>query len=163
MLCGVSLPAQALAGVPHPCLTMPEAHQFDFWIGEWDVTPWQVKSPTPAQRMGFNDIHPILEHCVLSENWKATRGGEGKSYNYFDTNRGKRRQIWIADSGGRSTTRVSSRTARCVSPGGHGTRREIVSSRSSPSSRLRLIRCDSCSRRRVTAVRRGHPPSMDAT
>lgn len=100
LLLGTILHAQTPAGVPHPCLTMPEAHQFDFWIGTWDVTPWQVKAPTPAQKMGFNDIHPILEHCVLSENWTATRGGEGKSYNFFDTNLGKWRQIWMADSGG---------------------------------------------------------------
>ena len=100
LLLGTILHAQTPAGVPHPCLTMPEAHQFDFWIGTWDVTPWQVKAPTPAQKMGFNDIHPILEHCVLSENWTATRGGEGKSSNFFDTNLGKWRQIWMADSGG---------------------------------------------------------------
>ena len=98
--CSSHTPAQAPASNPHPCLTMPQAHQFDFWIGQWDVTPWQVKSPTPAQQMGFNDVHPILEHCVLSENWKGTRGGEGKSYNYFDTNLGKWRQVWMADSGG---------------------------------------------------------------
>jgi hypothetical protein len=84
----------------HPCLTMPEAKQFDFWIGQWDVTPWKVANPRPDQRIGFNDVYPILEHCVLSENWKATRGGEGKSYNFYDTNVKKWRQIWMADSGG---------------------------------------------------------------
>jgi hypothetical protein len=76
LIFGSTANAQTPGPIPHPCLTMPQAHQFDFWIGQWDVTPWQVKSPTPAQQMGFNDVHPILEHCVLSENWKATRGGE---------------------------------------------------------------------------------------
>ena len=51
LLVSARLHAQAPNGIPHPCLTMPEAHQFDFWIGEWDVTPWQVKEPTPAQRL----------------------------------------------------------------------------------------------------------------
>ena len=100
IFCGTNAAAQTPGPIPHPCLTMPQAHQFDFWIGRWDVTPWQVKSPTAAQQMGFNDVHPILEHCVISENWKGARGGEGKSYNYFDTNLGKWRQVWMADSGG---------------------------------------------------------------
>jgi hypothetical protein len=90
----------ALAPIPHPCNTMPEAKQFDFWIGQWDVTPWAAPSPASAQQRGTNDVHPILEHCVISENWRGGRGGEGKSYNFYDTNVHKWRQIWIADSGG---------------------------------------------------------------
>jgi hypothetical protein len=88
------------AQLPHPCNTMPEARQFDFWIGQWDVTPWKVAAPTPAQRLGFNDVHPILEHCVLSENWRGARGVEGKSSNYYDRNLGKWRQIWVDETGG---------------------------------------------------------------
>ena len=84
----------------YPCRYMAEAKQFDFWIGTWDVTPWQVPSPTPQQQMGVNEVHPILEHCVLLENWKGARGGEGKSFNYYDTNLKKWRQIWMADGGG---------------------------------------------------------------
>jgi len=59
-----------------------------------------VAAPTPAQKLGTNDVLPILEHCVLLENWTATRGGQGKSFNYYDTNLNKWRQIWMADSGG---------------------------------------------------------------
>ncbi len=99
-LCEFSGSVLAQSGPPHPCPAMPEARQFDFWIGTWDVTPWQVAAPTAAQQMGVNVVHPILEHCVLLENWKGTRGGEGKSFNYFDTNLRKWRQIWMADSGG---------------------------------------------------------------
>lgn len=93
-------PAPAQPPLPHPCLTMTEAKQFDFWIGTWDVTPWQVAAPTPKQTMGVNEIYPILEHCVLSDNWAGARGGKGKSYNFYDTNVKKWRQIWMADSGG---------------------------------------------------------------
>ena len=93
-------PAPAQPPLPHPCLTMTEAKQFDFWIGTWDVTPWQVAAPTPKQVMGVNEVYPILEHCVLSENWAGSRGGKGKSYNFYDTNLKKWRQIWMADSGG---------------------------------------------------------------
>ena len=84
----------------HPCPTMPEARQFDFWIGTWDVTPWQVAQPTAQQKLGVNEVYPILEHCVISENWTGARGGMGKSYNFYDTNLRKWRQVWMADSGG---------------------------------------------------------------
>jgi len=84
----------------YPCRAMPEAKQFDFWIGQWDVTPWALAAPQPGQQMGTNDVQPILEHCVLLENWRAAGGGEGKSFNYYDTNLHRWRQVWMADSGG---------------------------------------------------------------
>jgi tetratricopeptide (TPR) repeat protein len=84
----------------YPCRSMPEAKQFDFWIGEWEVTPWALSSPQPGQQMGVNVIQPILEHCVLLENWRAANGGEGKSFNYFDTNLRRWRQVWMSDGGG---------------------------------------------------------------
>ncbi|MEO6526735.1 MAG: hypothetical protein ABIP93_08945 [Gemmatimonadaceae bacterium] len=86
--------------IRHPCRAMPEAKQFDFWIGQWDVTPWALATPLASQQIGFNDVHPILEHCVVFENWRAAGGGEGKSFNYYDTNLKKWRQVWMADSGG---------------------------------------------------------------
>jgi hypothetical protein len=92
---GVAPPAPT-----YPCRTAPEHHQFDFWIGVWDVTPWQAPAPTPQQKMGVNDVHPILEHCVISENWSGAGGGEGKSYNYYDPNLKHWRQVWVADRGG---------------------------------------------------------------
>jgi hypothetical protein len=100
LVAGVASAQTVPQSLPRPCLTMAKAKEFDFWIGKWDVTPWQLAAPTAAQQMGTNDVFPILEHCVISENWKGSRGGEGKSYNFFDTNLGKWRQIWMADSGG---------------------------------------------------------------
>jgi tetratricopeptide (TPR) repeat protein len=84
----------------YPCRAMPEAKQFDFWIGQWDVTPWALARPQSGQQIGTNDVQPILEHCVLLENWRAAAGGEGKSFNYYDTNLHRWRQVWMADSGG---------------------------------------------------------------
>jgi hypothetical protein len=97
---GGSARAQAAPAVRYPCRTMPEARQFDFWIGTWDVTPWQVANPTPQQKMGVNEVYPILEHCAISENWEGARGGKGKSYNFHDPRLKKWRQVWIADGGG---------------------------------------------------------------
>ncbi|HVD60260.1 MAG TPA: tetratricopeptide repeat protein [Gemmatimonadaceae bacterium] len=85
-----------LVAMRYPCRSMPEAHQFDFWIGQWDVTPW---SGIVAGPPGFNDVHAILESCVVFENWRAGGGGEGKSFNYYDTNLSKWRQVWRDDAG----------------------------------------------------------------
>jgi hypothetical protein len=85
---------------PHPCQTAPENHQFDFWVGQWDVTPWQAPAPTPQQKLGENEVHVLLEHCVISENWTGAGGGHGKSYNYWDPSLKHWRQIWIDESGG---------------------------------------------------------------
>ena len=85
---------------PYLCETAAEHHQFDFWIGRWDVTPWQAAAPTPQQQLGTNDVHPILHHCVISENWTGAKGDEGKSYNYYDRNLKRWRQVWVADRGG---------------------------------------------------------------
>jgi hypothetical protein len=81
----------------YPCRSMPEAKQFDFWIGKWDVTPWTGVAAGPP---GFNDVHPILEHCIVFENWRSGTGGEGKSFNFYDTNLNKWHQVWMSDSGG---------------------------------------------------------------
>ena len=44
-----------------------EFHQFDFWIGTWDVT-----RPDGA-RAGENRVEPILGGCVLRESWTGAR------------------------------------------------------------------------------------------
>jgi len=84
----------------YPCRTNPKAHEFDFWIGEWDVTQFN-QAPIPhGPGTGFNDVHPILEGCVVLENWVGTGGSAGKSFNWFDTNVNKWRQAWMSDAGG---------------------------------------------------------------
>lgn len=75
-----------LAAVPvnaaeKPC-SAPEHRQFDFWIGDWDVTAPDGK---PA---GKNRIEPILDGCALAEHWRGASGGAGHSYNVYDARRG---------------------------------------------------------------------------
>ncbi|MEP6491308.1 MAG: hypothetical protein ABJF01_01430 [bacterium] len=83
----------------YPCRGSAEAHQFDFWVGLWDVAPWG-QPMAPAAAAGVNDVHPILEQCIVFENWHGSQGGDGKSFNYYDRNLRKWRQIWMADGGG---------------------------------------------------------------
>ena len=74
-----------------PC-SMAEHRQFDFWLGDWDVT-------VGGQMAGTNSIQLILSDCVLLENWTGAKGGTGKSFNLFNAARGKWQQTWVDNSG----------------------------------------------------------------
>ncbi len=78
-----------------PCESRPEWHQFDFWIGTWDV----ASQGTPV---GHSEIQQILGQCVIFENWSGLQGGSGKSFNTYDTATGTWRQFWV-DSRGTTT------------------------------------------------------------
>lgn len=77
---------------PKACAA-PEHRQFDFWIGEWEVT-----TPTGAPA-GRNRIEPILDGCALRESWTGAKGGSGNSYNAYDRQSGRWHQTWV-DNGG---------------------------------------------------------------
>ncbi|MBZ5489560.1 MAG: tetratricopeptide repeat protein [Acidobacteriia bacterium] len=74
--------------IAHPCVHHPEYREFDFWIGEWDVVTTQGHNPA-----GTSSIQPIIDQCVLLENWTGGGGGTGKSFNHYDTSR----KIWMQD------------------------------------------------------------------
>jgi hypothetical protein len=80
------------AAAPKACAA-PEHRQFDFWIGEWEVT-----SPDGAPA-GRNRIEHILGGCALRENWTGAKGGSGTSYNAYDRQSGRWHQTWV-DNGG---------------------------------------------------------------
>lgn len=76
-----------------PCTRIPEARQFDFWLGEWDV------KTTGGQMAGQSSIQLILGKCVILENWTGTGGVSGKSFNIFDASDRKWHQTWVDDQG----------------------------------------------------------------
>jgi tetratricopeptide (TPR) repeat protein len=88
---------QRLEGTTFPCRRGLEAHQFDFWLGDWVVTPWGAPASVPA--IGHNTITAQLEHCLLVEEWTAANGSTGKSFNFWDVNRKAWRQVWTAGDG----------------------------------------------------------------
>jgi hypothetical protein len=94
--------AEKVTALRFPCRSTPETRQFDFWIGNWDVTPFRAPPASNPPLLGTNRIELLLEQCLLMENWQG--GGPapsaGKSMNFYDTNRRKWRQVWIADGGG---------------------------------------------------------------
>jgi len=78
---------------PPPC-SQPECRQFDFWIGDWDVTTQDGK---PA---GTNSVQRVLNGCALQESWKSASGPfAGNSYNLYDAARGRWHQTWVDNTG----------------------------------------------------------------
>jgi hypothetical protein len=84
------------APVPAPKPPTPTAahHQFDFWLGEWEV-----KDPS-GQVVGHNRIESIANGYGLLENWTDLRGGSGKSLNAYESSSGTWHQTWVGSGGG---------------------------------------------------------------
>ena len=93
-LAAAQSPAPSAAPVtrPRPCAGEVQ-RQFDFWLGQWDVTD-------PAGKfVGTNRIERIDHGCALSESWAAARGGyTGHSLNSVGAD-GRWRQTWVDSSG----------------------------------------------------------------
>lgn len=63
---------------PSGC-TNAESRQFDFWLGEWDV------SPTGKDfNIGENSITLHARGCVVLETWRPFAGASGMSINTWD-------------------------------------------------------------------------------
>jgi hypothetical protein len=84
------------AGAEQPVTTCSSAkyRQFDFWIGDWNVS----ENDQPA---GTNSIHPIIGGCALQENWQGsgTGGLSGTSFNIYDQANDQWHQTWVDSSG----------------------------------------------------------------
>jgi hypothetical protein len=84
----------AVAKAATPCMFKNENRQFDFWIGEWDVINPQ------GQQVGTSSIQRIVDGCIIFENWTAANGSNiGKSFNFYDPNKNKWRQVWVGNNG----------------------------------------------------------------
>jgi hypothetical protein len=83
---------------PNPCI-LPEQKQFDFWIGEWDVS-WPGNQPGETLH-ATNSIHRILDNCVVEENFLAETPPplHGKSVSLFDARSGTWKQTWVDNQG----------------------------------------------------------------
>lgn len=86
--------AEDSATVTSNC-TAPEASQFDFWLGEWNLT-WADTG------RGTNHITKDFDGCVVREDF-STAGEQpyrGSSASVFDTKSGKWKQTWVDIAGG---------------------------------------------------------------
>jgi hypothetical protein len=71
----------------------PAHHQFDFWLGRWQVS--ENGKPT-----GTNRIDRLLDGCALLENWVGSDASRGHSLNFYDPKRGLWQQTWVDNSAG---------------------------------------------------------------
>ena len=92
LLLVLAAPPAARAADPGPC-DLPEAHQFDFWVGSWEVH-------AQGRVVGHNRISRILGGCTLLEEYDTSpRPYAGKSFNWYDPTDGRWHQVWV-DNGG---------------------------------------------------------------
>ena len=79
-----------------PCMDVPQAREFDFWVGEWDVYPNGA-----ATLVGHSKIEVASGGCMILENWTAVgpMPHNGKSMNYINSVTGKWEQFWIGSGG----------------------------------------------------------------
>jgi hypothetical protein len=89
LLCG---PWLAAAGPMKSCTQSPEYRRFDFWVGEWDVE-------VGGQVVAKSSIQSVADGCIILENWMPFGGGEGKSWNFYNSTTGHWEQVWITNTG----------------------------------------------------------------
>jgi tetratricopeptide (TPR) repeat protein len=77
-----------------PCQD-PEFSQFDFWLGDWNVTTSGV-----GNQAGVSHISKEMDGCVVWENWTGAGGGYGKSYNTYNLNLHRWEQYWVDNTAG---------------------------------------------------------------
>jgi hypothetical protein len=82
-----------------PGCASAEARAFDFWLGEWDVSPTGSSSGATIAESSIT-LHD--QGCVIIEHWRPFGGGHGHSINGYDSSDGKWHQTWI-DSNGQRT------------------------------------------------------------
>jgi tetratricopeptide (TPR) repeat protein len=76
-----------------PC-NSSEYHQFDFWVGSWEVQNPQ------GQTVGHNEVNRMVGGCILQENWASLRVSEsGTSFNFYDYRDKKWHQDYYDNSG----------------------------------------------------------------
>ena len=83
-----------------PCST-PEFRQFDFWVGEWEVS-WPTSASTEGKAgSGTNRIHIALDKCVIVENFDGTPNIplRGMSVSIYNVRKKKWQQTWVDNSG----------------------------------------------------------------
>jgi len=71
------------------CESDPRYSEFDFWLGAWDVY-------VGDQKAGENVISREEGGCLVLERWTDVHGGTGQSYNFYNPQTNKWRQVWVS-------------------------------------------------------------------
>ena len=78
----------------YPCMSDPQAREFDFWVGEWDV--YQTGT---SNYQGHSLIQMIAGGCAILENWDS-QNSTGKSINFVDPVTKSWKQCWAGSYAG---------------------------------------------------------------
>lgn len=68
--------------------------EMDFWVGEWEVY-----SNRTNNKIGTNEIKPIVEGCALQENWSDILGFRGTSFTLYSEKHKAWKQTWVDNTG----------------------------------------------------------------
>ena len=85
--------AASPAPPPAPCAD-PEHHQFDFWVGRWDVYG-------PRGGLAGHSLIESVYGCGIRENWMPLNGQNGGSLSIYVPATHRWEQYWIDSSGSR--------------------------------------------------------------
>jgi hypothetical protein len=69
-----------------------EYRQFEFWVGDWDVT-------AEGKAAGTNLVTLEEDGCLIHEHWAGSRGGTGQSFNFYDRTDSRWHQVWVDNQG----------------------------------------------------------------
>ena len=91
--------SQSATTPPNPC-TAAQQKQFDFWVGEWDLTWPAQNGGVPGH--GTNNIKRILDQCIVQENFSSLDGSNllGTSLSVYDLPSNHWKQTWVDNQGG---------------------------------------------------------------
>jgi ketosteroid isomerase-like protein len=81
------------ADAKSPCAE-PAYRAFDFWAGTWDVYDVGGQTKVASAR-----IDPILDGCVLREDYRQFDGHHGQSFTIYDAMRHVWHQSWVTNRG----------------------------------------------------------------
>lgn len=84
----------AQSSAPQKPCSAPEANQFDFWVGKWNLTWNDTVS-------GTNTITKDLNGCVIHENFNSpSTNFMGNSYSVYNPTKNIWQQTWVDNQGG---------------------------------------------------------------
>lgn len=79
---------------PPPACVGSDYRQFDFWVGDWEVT-----DSAGHVVYGTNLVTREEGNCLVHEHWVGSRGGTGQSLNFYDPTRKYWQQVWVGNDG----------------------------------------------------------------
>jgi ketosteroid isomerase-like protein len=82
------------AELPKSDCAAPEHHQFDFWLGDWDV--FEADGVTKAAHVR---VERALGGCALRELYEDGTGMKGESLSGYDASRKVWHQTWVTNRG----------------------------------------------------------------